>query len=156
MTQVSEVSYHSIKFISGQTKTYLCSLYITKEGQYCKIQRWFLTLWKKLQQLLQKKSLNPLFVILKELSVLIAKRRWLNFTSSSCLHFPVTITALFRTNFRLDFPFDLQELPAFAIIGWAAETNSYTGSFLWIIRDWRHYPSDNSSNVTQTFLNLCL
>ncbi|XP_061823849.1 chloride channel protein 1-like [Nerophis lumbriciformis] len=28
-----------------------------------------------------------------------------------------TITALFRTNFRLDFPFDLQELPAFAIIG---------------------------------------
>nr|XP_057902712.1 chloride channel protein 1-like [Doryrhamphus excisus] len=29
----------------------------------------------------------------------------------------VTITALFRTNFRLDFPFDLQELPAFAIIG---------------------------------------
>lgn len=30
----------------------------------------------------------------------------------------VTITALFRTNFRMDFPFDLQELPAFAIIGW--------------------------------------
>ncbi|XP_044845714.1 chloride channel protein 1 [Mauremys mutica] len=29
----------------------------------------------------------------------------------------VTITALFRTNFRLDFPFDLQELPAFAVIG---------------------------------------
>ncbi|XP_034456916.1 chloride channel protein 1-like isoform X2 [Hippoglossus hippoglossus] len=29
----------------------------------------------------------------------------------------VTITALFRTNFRMDFPFDLQELPAFAIIG---------------------------------------
>ncbi|NXM76587.1 CLCN1 protein, partial [Serilophus lunatus] len=28
-----------------------------------------------------------------------------------------TITALFRTNFRMDFPFDLQELPAFAIIG---------------------------------------
>uniref|UniRef100_A0A3Q3GQY9 Chloride channel, voltage-sensitive 1a n=1 Tax=Kryptolebias marmoratus TaxID=37003 RepID=A0A3Q3GQY9_KRYMA len=27
-----------------------------------------------------------------------------------------TITALFRTNFRMDFPFDLQELPAFAII----------------------------------------
>ncbi|XP_016311871.1 chloride channel protein 1-like [Sinocyclocheilus anshuiensis] len=26
----------------------------------------------------------------------------------------VTITALFRTNFRMDFPFDLQELPAFA------------------------------------------
>lgn len=36
----------------------------------------------------------------------------------SCPNFPVTITALFRTNFRLDFPFDLQELPAFAIIGW--------------------------------------
>ncbi|KTF81026.1 hypothetical protein cypCar_00015666 [Cyprinus carpio] len=31
--------------------------------------------------------------------------------------FHVTITALFRTNFRMDFPFDLQELPAFAIIG---------------------------------------
>ncbi|XP_019329651.1 PREDICTED: chloride channel protein 1 isoform X4 [Aptenodytes forsteri] len=29
----------------------------------------------------------------------------------------VTITALFRTNFRMDFPFDLQELPAFAVIG---------------------------------------
>nr|XP_058929451.1 chloride channel protein 1 isoform X5 [Kogia breviceps] len=29
----------------------------------------------------------------------------------------VTITALFRTNFRMDFPFDLQELPAFAAIG---------------------------------------
>ncbi|XP_037129075.1 chloride channel protein 1 isoform X1 [Syngnathus acus] len=29
----------------------------------------------------------------------------------------VTITALFKTNFRKDFPFDLQELPAFAIIG---------------------------------------
>ncbi|KAF5895850.1 chloride channel protein 1-like, partial [Clarias magur] len=29
----------------------------------------------------------------------------------------VTITALFRTKFRMDFPFDLQELPAFAIIG---------------------------------------
>ncbi|XP_046703183.1 chloride channel protein 1 isoform X2 [Silurus meridionalis] len=29
----------------------------------------------------------------------------------------VTITALFRTKFRMDFPFDLQELPAFAVIG---------------------------------------
>ncbi|XP_073452040.1 chloride channel protein 1 [Aquarana catesbeiana] len=29
----------------------------------------------------------------------------------------VTITALFRTNFRMEFPFDLQELPAFAVIG---------------------------------------
>ncbi|KAJ8392880.1 hypothetical protein AAFF_G00070840 [Aldrovandia affinis] len=29
----------------------------------------------------------------------------------------ITITALFRTNFRMEFPFDLQELPAFAIIG---------------------------------------
>ncbi|XP_072317123.1 chloride channel protein 1 [Eucyclogobius newberryi] len=29
----------------------------------------------------------------------------------------VTITALFKTNFRMDFPFDLQELPAFALIG---------------------------------------
>ncbi|KAM4631445.1 chloride channel protein 1-like [Polymixia lowei] len=29
----------------------------------------------------------------------------------------VTITALFGTKFRMDFPFDLQELPAFAIIG---------------------------------------
>ncbi|KAM5204980.1 chloride channel protein 1 isoform 1-T1 [Hipposideros larvatus] len=28
-----------------------------------------------------------------------------------------TITALFRTSFRMDFPFDLKELPAFAIIG---------------------------------------
>uniref|UniRef100_A0A3Q2YZ94 Chloride voltage-gated channel 2 n=1 Tax=Hippocampus comes TaxID=109280 RepID=A0A3Q2YZ94_HIPCM len=30
-----------------------------------------------------------------------------------------TITALFKTRFRLDFPFDLQELPAFAILGLA-------------------------------------
>ncbi|XP_055002473.1 chloride channel protein 1 [Sorex araneus] len=29
----------------------------------------------------------------------------------------VTITALFRTNFRMDFTFDLKELPAFAFIG---------------------------------------
>ncbi|KAJ8271154.1 hypothetical protein GJAV_G00123360 [Gymnothorax javanicus] len=28
-----------------------------------------------------------------------------------------TITALFKTRFRLDFPFDLQELPAFAVLG---------------------------------------
>uniref|UniRef100_A0A8C4QMA1 Chloride channel, voltage-sensitive 1b n=1 Tax=Eptatretus burgeri TaxID=7764 RepID=A0A8C4QMA1_EPTBU len=28
-----------------------------------------------------------------------------------------TITALFKTNFRIDFPFDLQELPAFVVIG---------------------------------------
>ncbi|XP_074171340.1 chloride channel protein 1 isoform X4 [Rhinolophus sinicus] len=28
-----------------------------------------------------------------------------------------TITALFRTSFRMDFPFDLKELPAFAVIG---------------------------------------
>lgn len=32
-------------------------------------------------------------------------------------HPPETITALFKTRFRLDFPFDLQELPAFAVIG---------------------------------------
>uniref|UniRef100_A0A7N6AIR4 Chloride channel protein 2 n=1 Tax=Anabas testudineus TaxID=64144 RepID=A0A7N6AIR4_ANATE len=31
-----------------------------------------------------------------------------------------TITALFKTNFRLDFPFDLQELPAFAVVGIAS------------------------------------
>ncbi|XP_004834930.1 chloride channel protein 2 isoform X2 [Heterocephalus glaber] len=31
-----------------------------------------------------------------------------------------TITALFKTRFRLDFPFDLQELPAFAVIGVAS------------------------------------
>ncbi|KAK2846857.1 hypothetical protein Q5P01_009856 [Channa striata] len=31
-----------------------------------------------------------------------------------------TITALFKTNFRLDFPFDLQELPAFAVTGIAS------------------------------------
>uniref|UniRef100_A0A671Y2L8 Chloride channel 2c n=1 Tax=Sparus aurata TaxID=8175 RepID=A0A671Y2L8_SPAAU len=31
-----------------------------------------------------------------------------------------TITALFKTRFRLDFPFDLQELPAFAVIGIAS------------------------------------
>ena len=29
-----------------------------------------------------------------------------------------TITALFKTSFRPDFPFDLQELSAFAVIGW--------------------------------------
>uniref|UniRef100_A0A087XSL8 Chloride channel, voltage-sensitive 1a n=1 Tax=Poecilia formosa TaxID=48698 RepID=A0A087XSL8_POEFO len=38
----------------------------------------------------------------------------------------VTITALFRTNFRMDFPFDLQELPAFAIIGIAC---GFLGAF---------------------------
>ncbi|XP_062329500.1 chloride channel protein 2c [Osmerus eperlanus] len=31
-----------------------------------------------------------------------------------------TITALFKTRFRYDFPFDLQELPAFAVIGIAS------------------------------------
>uniref|UniRef100_A0A8C3SAP7 Chloride channel protein 2 n=1 Tax=Chelydra serpentina TaxID=8475 RepID=A0A8C3SAP7_CHESE len=31
-----------------------------------------------------------------------------------------TITALFKTRFRMDFPFDLQELPAFAVIGIAS------------------------------------
>lgn len=31
-----------------------------------------------------------------------------------------TITALFKTRFRLDFPFDLQELPAFAVVGIAS------------------------------------
>uniref|UniRef100_A0AAY4AAY0 Chloride channel protein n=1 Tax=Denticeps clupeoides TaxID=299321 RepID=A0AAY4AAY0_9TELE len=31
-----------------------------------------------------------------------------------------TITALFKTRFRLDFPFDLQELPAFAVLGIAS------------------------------------
>ncbi|NWI21577.1 CLCN2 protein, partial [Crypturellus soui] len=31
-----------------------------------------------------------------------------------------TITALFKTRFRLDYPFDLQELPAFAILGIAS------------------------------------
>lgn len=31
-----------------------------------------------------------------------------------------TITALFKTRFRLDFPFDLQELPAFTVIGIAS------------------------------------
>lgn len=36
---------------------------------------------------------------------------WLYFSLSE------TITALFKTRFRLDFPFDLQELPAFAVIG---------------------------------------
>lgn len=42
------------------------------------------------------------------------------------LFLPVTITALFRTNFRMDFPFDLQELPAFAIIGWAKRKQTHT------------------------------
>lgn len=48
------------------------------------------------------------------------------FLSLPSLHSPIlwfvcsseTITALFKTRFRLDFPFDLQELPAFAVIGW--------------------------------------
>ncbi|XP_004382325.1 chloride channel protein 2 isoform X4 [Trichechus manatus latirostris] len=35
-------------------------------------------------------------------------------------HDEETITALFKTRFRLDFPFDLQELPAFAVIGIAS------------------------------------
>lgn len=34
-----------------------------------------------------------------------------------CAFLSETITALFKTRFRLDFPFDLQELPAFAVIG---------------------------------------
>ncbi|KAG5847743.1 hypothetical protein ANANG_G00129460 [Anguilla anguilla] len=36
-----------------------------------------------------------------------------------CFAAPIgeTITALFKTRFRLDFPFDLQELPAFAVLG---------------------------------------
>ncbi|XP_012685024.1 chloride channel protein 1a [Clupea harengus] len=38
----------------------------------------------------------------------------------------VTITALFRTKFRMDFPFDLQELPAFAVIGIAC---GFMGAF---------------------------
>lgn len=42
-------------------------------------------------------------------------------------HLPVTITALFRTNFRMDFPFDLQELPAFAIIGWVTAKQKHPG-----------------------------
>ncbi|KAG9348174.1 hypothetical protein JZ751_001909 [Albula glossodonta] len=39
-----------------------------------------------------------------------------------CFAAPIgeTITALFKTRFRLDFPFDLQELPAFAVIGIAS------------------------------------
>lgn len=32
-----------------------------------------------------------------------------------------TITALFKTSFRPDFPFDLQELAAFALIGWVCK-----------------------------------
>lgn len=44
---------------------------------------------------------------------------WLSVSSILMLPFhpSVTITALFRTNFRMDFPFDLKELPAFAVIG---------------------------------------
>uniref|UniRef100_A0A8C8LUV1 Chloride channel, voltage-sensitive 1a n=1 Tax=Oncorhynchus tshawytscha TaxID=74940 RepID=A0A8C8LUV1_ONCTS len=44
----------------------------------------------------------------------------------------VTITALFRTKFRMDFPFDLQELPAFAIIGISC---GFLGAFfVWLNR----------------------
>uniref|UniRef100_A0A3P9IP86 Chloride channel 2c n=1 Tax=Oryzias latipes TaxID=8090 RepID=A0A3P9IP86_ORYLA len=56
---------------------------------------------------------------------------WRGFFSATCSAFffrllPVwnndeeTITALYKTHFRLDFPFDLQELPAFAVIGIAS------------------------------------
>lgn len=31
--------------------------------------------------------------------------------------FAETVTALFKTNFRLDFPFDVEEFLAFALIG---------------------------------------
>ena len=31
--------------------------------------------------------------------------------------FTETVTALFKTNFRLDFPFDVEEFLAFALIG---------------------------------------
>lgn len=42
------------------------------------------------------------------------------FLSFSLRHIAETITALFKTRFRLDFPFDLQELPAFAVLGFVS------------------------------------
>ncbi|XP_023817305.1 chloride channel protein 2 isoform X1 [Oryzias latipes] len=56
---------------------------------------------------------------------------WRGFFAATCSAFffrllPVwnndeeTITALYKTHFRLDFPFDLRELPAFAVIGIAS------------------------------------
>lgn len=50
----------------------------------------------------------------------MAQVRALNTTPASLCYsafLSETITALFKTRFRLDFPFDLQELPAFAVIG---------------------------------------
>ena len=35
----------------------------------------------------------------------------------NCVLFTETVTALFKTNFRLDFPFDVEEFLAFALIG---------------------------------------
>ncbi len=43
---------------------------------------------------------------------------------------PETITALFKTRFRLDFPFDLQELPAFAVIGWVSTGDWSVSAFV--------------------------
>ncbi|KAF7463394.1 Hypothetical predicted protein [Marmota monax] len=50
----------------------------------------------------------------------------------------VTITALFRTNFRMDFPFDLKELPAFAVIGSVGPTALGVVSRVWgEAMDWK-------------------
>uniref|UniRef100_A0A8C0FX42 Chloride voltage-gated channel 2 n=1 Tax=Bubo bubo TaxID=30461 RepID=A0A8C0FX42_BUBBB len=66
-----------------------------------------------------------------------------------------TITALFKTRFRLDFPFDLQELPAFAFMAgqltqkdtlvtlfdnqtWAKQGLSDEFEYLGILEAWRH------------------
>lgn len=61
--------------------------------------------------------LNPIVKVETLKYQFLSQKTVITFHFLSCPHFPVTITALFRTNFRMDFPFDLQELPAFAIIG---------------------------------------
>lgn len=51
------------------------------------------------------------------LSLVMSFANILTVDSFSVFSTAETITALFKTRFRLDCPFDLQELPAFAILG---------------------------------------
>ena len=55
------------------------------------------------------------------------------------LTFTETITALFKTDFKVDFPFDPQELFVFALIGWVCACrypNSADSVSMCLIRRW--------------------
>ena len=60
----------------------------------------------------------PLFLSLLSFSSISLSPSLLPPAPSISLLSSETITALFKTRFRLDFPFDLQELPAFAVLGY--------------------------------------